>query len=186
DSLKLFDDLEVVLKAPSIFNSLFTVPLYYKREEILLTVPNFNNLPPIVCHVPQLFSTPMQNFSSLSNPITYLNPSICPNKLISPILNQTSVSIFYEPDDSGNFSDGWTQFTEIKLKIKLEKEELKIPITISEYDLAENTYFQEKEVKPDPQGYILAGFAEENKYDSVIDIFDYYYREQVFPKTLTI
>ncbi|CAG8614317.1 4768_t:CDS:2, partial [Gigaspora rosea] len=133
---------EVVLEASSMFVPSFVsftpVPSFLfvkdvindnEREEILPAAPNFNNLPLIVCNVPQLLSIP------------------------------TSVSIFYESDDSGNFSDGCI-IDEARRQLKEEK--FKISITTPEYDLAGNTYFQKEEAKPDPWGHILAGFTKES------------------------
>ncbi|KAF0521387.1 hypothetical protein F8M41_015830 [Gigaspora margarita] len=84
-----------------------TLPLYYEQEEIVPTAPNSNNLSLIVCYVSELFSTFKQNSSSLLNTRSLHNPLTSPNKLISSFIKNTSISIFYDFDDSDNFSDGW-------------------------------------------------------------------------------
>ncbi|CAG8551525.1 20413_t:CDS:2 [Gigaspora rosea] len=152
-----------------------TLPLYYEQEEILLPAPNFNNLLPIVCHVPQLSSTPEQESSCLPNLISYYNSSIHPNRLISPFVSQTSVSLFYESDNSCNFSDGWYPTYGDKIK------EYQFNENNSDAD-TENTHFQEEEAKLDPRGHILTRFTEGSNYDHIVDIFDYYFGEQLLPK----
>ncbi|CAG8523143.1 12972_t:CDS:2 [Gigaspora rosea] len=129
-------------------DTVWTLPLYYEEEKILPAEPNSNNLLPIVCYVPQLFSTPRQTFLNITS---NRNPSIRPNKLISPFIKNTSISIFYESDDSTNLSDEY----ETRRQLKKEKEKLKTPTATYKRDLAGNVNFQEKEVKFDPRAYIL-------------------------------
>lgn len=93
-----------------------TLSLYYRREEILPDTPNVYNFPPVVCYIPQFFSVPVEPSPPLPENVPHYYPLICPNKLISPFIknhNTTPISIFFESDDLGNFSDGWyrTQFS---------------------------------------------------------------------------
>ncbi|CAG8559658.1 5835_t:CDS:2, partial [Gigaspora rosea] len=201
---EVFSDSAVQEKQFRINNPTFPpVPSHYKQKEITPLL-NENNLPLLVCYVPDSLSTGEDSFSKQET-LHVNRPCFRRNKIISPFLamsDRISPSIFYGNNDSesrdsdpewyettwGNKTIAYTfgendsnndkTIDEIRRQLKLQKAQFRCPLVKSSYDLAGNAYLQEDGAKGDPRGHVatISNLIEED--EPIRNILDYYYEEK--------